>query len=127
MPSHKKARRPSSPPSSNRDCHWTPSSTNSPASACRVPNGSRPVHPALEPDVAEMFDDHRHVLDRTQQIRIVEQFVPIHVQPRVPAELTQPRHRAPDVRLALIEGKKADEVKTSAAHTGHVHALQLLV
>src|SRR4029077_5037431 len=30
-------------------------------------------------------------------------------------------------RLALIEGKEADEIETRAAHTGRVHALKLLV
>ena len=45
----------------------------------------------------------------------------------MPAELAQPRHRAPDLRLALIEGKKADEIEARAAHAGRVHALKLLV
>jgi hypothetical protein len=49
------------------------------------------------------------------------------VQPRVPAELAKPRHRAPDLGLALIEGKKADEIETRTAHTSRVHALKLLV
>ena len=38
-----------------------------------------------------------------------------------------PRHRAPDLRLALLEGKKADEIKARAAHAGRVQALKLLV
>src|SRR5215831_14568154 len=73
---------------------------------CRVPNGSPAGPSTFEPDVAAMFDDYRHVPDRTQQIRIVEQVVPTHVQPRVPTELPKARHRAPHLSLALIEGKK---------------------
>ena len=49
------------------------------------------------------------------------------MQPRVPAEFAKPRHRAPDLGLALIEGKKADEIESSTAHTSRVHALKLLV
>src|SRR5437660_1117346 len=82
---------------------------------------------ALKADVTEMVDHHRHVLERTQQIRIVQQIFSIHVQPRVPAELAQPPHRALDLRLTLVEGKKADEIESSAAHAGRVQALELLV
>src|SRR5262245_33556712 len=91
------------------------------------PTDHRPVHPTLEPDVATMFDDHRHAPDRTQQIRIVEQVVPTHVQPRVPTELFKSRHRASHLRLALIEGKKADEIESCTSYTGKVQSLQLLV
>ena len=83
--------------------------------------------PALESDMAEMVDHHRHVLERAQQIGVVEQVIAIHVQARVPAEFAQPRHRAPDLRLALVEGKEADEIKARAAHAGRVHALKLFV
>src|SRR5262249_39283007 len=86
-----------------------------------------PVHPAFEPDVAAMFDDHRHVPDGTQQIRIVEQVVPTHVQPRVPTELPKARHQPPHLSLALIEGKKADEIESCASYTGSLQSLQFLV
>src|SRR5215475_15385825 len=115
---HREPRRPSLSPFESRDYHWTPSSTNSPASHVEYPTDHRPVHPTFEPDVAAMFDDHRHVPDRTQQIRIVEQVVPTHVQPRVPTELPKARHRASHFRLALIEGKKANEIESCASYTG---------
>ena len=49
------------------------------------------------------------------------------MQPRVPAELAQPGHRASDLRLTLIESKKADEIEARAAHTRRMHALQFFV
>src|SRR6266404_8472993 len=49
------------------------------------------------------------------------------MQTRVPAELAQPRHGASDLRLALVEGKKADEIEARATHTGRVHALKFFV
>src|SRR5258707_8245649 len=49
------------------------------------------------------------------------------MQTRVPAELAQPRHGASDLRLSLVEGKKADEIEARATHTGRVHALKFFV
>ena len=49
------------------------------------------------------------------------------MQPRVPAELAQPGHRASDLRLPLIESKKADEIEARAAHTRRMHALKFFV
>src|SRR5215510_13256067 len=124
---HREPRRPSLSPFESRDYHWTPSSTNFPASTCRVPNGSPAGPSRLRTRRGRMFDDHRHVPDRTQQIRIVEQVVPTHVQPRVPTELPKARHRAPHLSLALIEGKKADEIESCASYTGSLQSLQFLV
>jgi hypothetical protein len=45
----------------------------------------------------------------------------------VPAQLAKPRHRALDLGLALIEGKKPDEIELRAAHSCRGHALKLVV
>jgi hypothetical protein len=78
------------------------------------------THAALETDVAEMIDHHRYVFERTQQIGILQQVFAIDVQPRVPAELANARHRAPDLGRALLHRKKADKIETRAAHTGRM-------
>src|SRR5262249_54233299 len=44
-----KPRRPSLSPFESRDYHWTPSSTNSPASHVEYPTDHRPVHPPSNP------------------------------------------------------------------------------
>src|SRR5262245_48733376 len=49
------------------------------------------------------------------------------MQPRVPAKLAQPRHGAPDLRLALIESQKTDEIESSATYTRSVHPFEVLV
>src|SRR5918993_4627825 len=91
------------------------------------PTDRRPLERAFKAHMAEMVDHHRQVLDRAQQIRIIEQVVAVHMQSRVPPELADPGHRAPDFGLLLIEGKKSHEIKPRATHPRSVQSCKLVV
>ena len=49
------------------------------------------------------------------------------MQPGMPAEFLDARHRAPHLGLALLHREEADEVKARTAHTGCVQPLQFFV